>query len=94
MLEALPKDLIGIVDRYLFDYRYALVRQEYERVWLNDYLNTTDTIFWDLFYNEFCTMHRYVANYRDLTLNKPIFFPIGKFYDVTGVGRIPLPKNY
>ena len=93
MLELLPKDLIVIISRYVFDYQYSLVRHEYERVWLNCYLNSEYNIFWDIYYNEFCTMDRYVANYRALTLN-PILFPIRKFYDTLTVGEIHLPINY
>ncbi len=66
-MDRLPKDVIGIVDRLLFDYNYDLVKQQYKQVFLCDAV-------WDNRYE--CFIHwvgngqtgLFVANWRGLGL--------------------------
>ena len=63
----LPKELIIIVHRYVFDHHYSQVMAQYEKLWLNDIEDEDDdNIRWDDKPMSFVTDDRYVANWRDL----------------------------
>ncbi len=62
-MELLPKDIIAIVQRYVFDANYSDLKQQYKQKWLND-------IYWDdnneLFAFKRNNTHTlFVANWRN-----------------------------
>ena len=70
-MEVLPKDIVLIVYRYIYQYNYDVMREQYKHLWLNDpsiAANIGDfnmsLIFWDDNLHCFCTDHTFVANYR------------------------------
>ncbi len=93
MLELLSKDLIAIVDRYLVDYWYSLVKQQYKDVWLNEFENTEGKIYWDPSDCDFETFNYLKANWRDTVDNGSY---ITKFYSdhKYSYNEPRVPKNY
>ncbi len=64
----LPKDILGIVYRYVFDYNYSRLMKQYADVWLNGE-NSYDRIFWDDGRSRFKSWSYCVANWRDCIEN-------------------------
>lgn len=92
-MDRLPKDVIAIVDRCLFDYKYAQVKRQYRCVWLNDFENLDNKIYWDDEDVEFATNHRHVANWRTVPLIDRTGHSVGRFYEYRPA-NIGLPNNY
>ncbi len=68
----LPKDISGVVYRYVFDYSYSRLKQQYKDIWLNcpvinDLLvdgSKLDAIYWNDNSSSFETSSRRTANWR------------------------------
>ncbi len=92
-MELLSKDLIGIIDRYLFDYCYSQVKQQYKDVWLNEFENTECKIYWNDKGCCFETLDYLRANWRDRIDNGS---EICNFFDdfLYIVPSVYLPPNY
>lgn len=87
MLELLCNDVVQIVYRYVFDWRYKILRNQYQVLWLGK-----REMYWnDKFSCFFRYGYGYVANYRPLwNVNQ-----VCKVYDPKGyIGVADLPKNY
>lgn len=70
-MDRLPKDIRGIIYKYIFDHNYFKVMKQYHDVWLNDenlhYQYPNDYIYW--FDREQCSWGPgQVANYRLLDI--------------------------
>ncbi len=95
-MDLIPKDVIAIVYRYIYDYYYTQVKQKYRLVWLNGYENQEHNIFWDHKYSEFSTNDRHVANWRHLPLkdkDEHDEHSVSTFYEFRN-SRICLAENY
>jgi hypothetical protein len=80
-MELLPRDVIGIVHRYLLRHTYDAVVRQYKLIWLNNDDPDGDynvAICWDDEHMCFKTWYRLVANFRDPT--GIYWVTIGKFY--------------
>ena len=80
-MELLPKDVIGIVHRYLLRDAYDAVVRQYISVWLNNDNPNGDynvAIGWDDEHECFKTWYQCIANFRDST--GIYWVTIGKFY--------------
>ena len=68
-MDNLPKDIIAIIQRYVFDYVYRELKKEYQYRWLNP-----QNIYWGDYFMRFVKKlpdysWRYIANWRELGYN-------------------------
>ena len=89
-MDRLPRDVVLIVYRLVFDYNYSRLMEQYRTVWLNR-PNSDDIteIYWNEHRMSFMTSIRFVFNWR-----KPgyVFTEINTAYRDQVVAT--LPKNY
>ncbi len=89
MMGCLHKDIVAIINRYIFDYNYSALRVQYRAVWLNPEYSRSG-IYWCPERCIFVTRYFLKANYRVLLFHNS---KIRRFYDDRANGA-PLPKNY
>ncbi len=83
-MDCLCNDVVDIVYRYLFDWRYKIVQNQYRKLWLQ-------RIIWSERWNLFMRDGFVVANYRPRIHNYYIY----KFQDFGKCrGTAQLPKGY
>ncbi len=84
ILELLNNDLVQIVYRYIFEWNYRILRNQYRKVWLG-----SRKIYWN---DARCCFFKYtggyVANYRPMWNQRTI----KRFID--GKCSAKIPKNY
>ncbi len=95
-MNGLPKDVLSIVDRYVFDYNYTRLRSEYKDMWLNKMYDKDHKIYWVQSISEgwFETIDHVIAHRRSprFTHERPWEQDIYRFGEDDVVAKIP--KNY
>ncbi len=66
-MDRLSKDVRGIIDKYIFDYNYSKVKEQYRANWLNDDESDKRAINWSDKWTCFCLGNDApIVNYRKL----------------------------
>ncbi len=88
-MDCLPKDVIAIIQRYVFDYNYRALMSNYCNIWLG-----WEVFYWERDDNCFRRIRdkEYIANHRML-VNSWFYRGIFNFYTQRITGNIPEQYN-